>query len=172
MMAWLPPAPLKLPRALLGGQRCCLSETLAFPGLLRAGTCRAHHLDGLHGASGGLWLGPQTLGMGTFPPFPEAQQMTEHFVAHSKTLFVGLGMDKTQAIVSHQPPLLVCRLIHPRALPHDSSHSPRRFLLQRAGTLDHHQICSPQSKPCFCHPVIRLFQPHHLIPVWTWHLPL
>ena len=31
-------------------------------------------------------------------------------------------MDKTQAVVSHQPPLLVCSSIHPKAFPHDSCH--------------------------------------------------
>ena len=31
-------------------------------------------------------------------------------------------MDKTQAVVSHQPPLLVCSSIHPKAIPHDSCH--------------------------------------------------
>ena len=66
--------------------------------------------------------GPQTLGMGTFPPFAEAQQMVKQLAAWSQALLVGLGMDKSQAVVSHQPPLLVCSSIHPRAFPHDSSH--------------------------------------------------
>ena len=68
------------------------------------------------------WLGPQTLEMGTFLPFPEGQQMAEHLAAHSQALFVGLGMDKTQVMVSHQPPLPVFNSIHLRAFPHDSSH--------------------------------------------------
>ena len=44
------------------------------------------------------WLGPQTLEMGTFPPFPEAQRMAEHLAAHSQALFVGLGVDKTKVM--------------------------------------------------------------------------
>ena len=68
------------------------------------------------------WLGPQTLEMGTFPPFPEAQQMVEHLASWSQALLMGLGMDKTQAVVSHQPPLPVCSSINPRALAHNSSH--------------------------------------------------
>ena len=67
----------------------------------------------------GPWVapraGPQTLGMGTLPPFPEAQQMANHLIAWSQALLVGSGVDKTLAVVSHQPPLLVCSLIHPTA---------------------------------------------------------
>ena len=122
MMAWLPPDPLQHPRALLRGQRCCLSEDWASPGLLREGGCRVRHLGVCMGPWRDPWLGPQTLEMGTFPPFPEAQQMVEHLASWSQALLMGLGMDKTQAVVSHQPPLPVCSSINPRALAHNSSH--------------------------------------------------
>ena len=59
--------------------------------------------------------GPQTLEMGTLSPFPEAQQMANHLIAWSQALLVGSGVDKTLAVVSHQPPLLVCSSIHPMA---------------------------------------------------------
>ena len=42
--------------------------------------------------------------MGTFPSFPEAQQMAKHLATQAQDVLVGLGMDKTQAVVSHQPP--------------------------------------------------------------------
>ena len=67
------------------------------------------------GFGGAPCTGPQTLGMGTFPPFAEAQQMVKQLAARSQALLVGLGMDKSQAMVSHQPPLLVCSSIHPMA---------------------------------------------------------
>ena len=92
------------------------------------------------------WLGPQTLEMGTFPPFPEAQQIAEHLPAHSQALFVGLGVDKTQGMVSHQPPLPVCSMIHPRAFPHDSSHrvpggsSCRELALESTAGLAHRTL--------------------------------
>ena len=66
--------------------------------------------------------GPQTLEMGTLPPFLEAQQMANHLIAWSQALLVGSGVDKTLAVVSHQPPLLVCSSIHPRVLARDRSH--------------------------------------------------
>ena len=87
--------------------------------------------------------GPQTLERGTFPPSPEAQWTAEHLAAQSQALLVGSGADKTQAVVSHQPPLLVCSSIHPRALAHNSSHrvpggsSCRELALQSTASFAH-----------------------------------
>ena len=69
-----------------------------------------------------IWPGPQTLELGTFPPFSEAQHMAEHLAAWSQALLLGSGVYKTQAMAFHQPPLPICSLIHPRALAHYSSH--------------------------------------------------
>ena len=72
--------------------------------------------------------------------------MAEHLVAHSKPLFVWLGMDKTQAMLSHQPPLPVCSSTHPRALPRDSSQgvpgdsSCRELALQTTTKFAHHRL--------------------------------
>ena len=115
-------------------------------------------------------MGPQTLGMGTFPPFPEAQQMAKHLAAWSQALLVGLGIDKSQAVVSHQPPLLVCSLIHPRAFPHNSSHkvpggsSCRELALQSTARFAHHRLSLVS--------VIQKSDASSLIPVWPWHLRL
>ena len=72
--------------------------------------------------------------------------MAEHLVAHLKTLFVWLGMDKTQAMVSHQPPLPVCSSTNPRTLPHDNSNivpgdsSCRELALQTTTKFAHHRL--------------------------------
>ena len=118
------------------------------------------------------WLEPQTLEMGTFPPLPEAQQMAEHLAARSQALFVGLGVDKTKVMVSHQPPLPVCSLIHPRAFPHDSSHrvlggsSCRELALQSTTRFAHHRLNLVS--------VIQKSNSSSLptSSVWPWHLPL
>lgn len=82
--------------------------------------------------------------------------MAEHLTAQSQALLVGPGMNKTQAVVSHQPPLH--RSVAPiqsvpflMTVPMESQAIPP---LQRAGTPEHCQLCSA----CF-HPQKSAFQP-------------
>ena len=84
--------------------------------------------------------------MGTILLFPEAQQMAEHLAAQSQALLVWLGVDKTQAVVSHQPPLPICSSIQSSAFPHDSAHgipggsSCRELALQSTTRFSHNRL--------------------------------
>ena len=148
-----------------------LAETSASLGLLRVGTCRVRHLEDLHGALGGPLArtsdpGPQTLEMGTFPPFPEAQQTAEHLAARSQALLWGQAWTRPSlwCLIS-LPCWFVAQFIPGSWLVTDPTESqmvpPAESWNSRTPP-----ACSPQAKPCFCHPEISLFQPPHLIPVW------
>ena len=106
--------------------------------------------------------------MGTILLFPEAQQMAEHLAAQSQALLVWLGVDKTQAVVSHQPPLPICSSIQSSAFPHDSAHgvpggsSCRELALQSTASFAH-LVSIIQKSASFSLPTSS---------VWPWHLPL
>ena len=108
------------------------------------------------------WPGPQTLEMGTIPLFPEAQQMAEHLTAQSQALLVGSGMNKTQAVVSHQPPLQICSSIQSSAFPDDGSHgvpgnsSCRELALQSTAS-SAHLVSILQKSAFFSLPTSSLF---------------
>ena len=112
------------------------------------------------GFGGAPCTGPQTLGMGTFPPFAEAQQMVKQLAARSQALLWGQAWTRPSlwCLIS-LPCWFVARFI-PGPFLMTVSMESQAVPLQRAGTPEHHQVCSSQTKSCFCHPEI-----------YSWSLP-
>lgn len=112
--------------------------------------------ESLHGASGAPLLRTSDRD-GDLPSLSRAQRMVENLAAGRKAL-LGSGMEKTQTMLSHQPSVLVCSSIHPKAFPHDSCYTESQAVPPAEGsTFEHAQLGSPHAKPYFCHPEISLF---------------
>ena len=167
MMTWPPPAPLHLPRALLRGRRCCLSEAWASPGLLRVEACRAPRLGCLHGASGGpLVRDLRPWGWGPSLPLQRLNRWLSNLLpGHRPCLWGWAWTSPRPWCLISLPCWFVAQFIPGSWLVTDPTESqmvpPAESWNSRTPP-----ACSPQAKPCFCHPEISLFQPPHLIPVW------
>ena len=161
MMTWPPPAPLHLPRALLRGRRCCLSEAWASPGLLRVEACRAPRLGCLHGASGGpLVRELRPWGWGPSLPLQRLNRWLSNLLpGHRPCLWGWAWTSPRPWCLISLPCWFVARFI-PGPFLMTVSMESQAVPLQRAGTPEHHQVCSSQTKSCFCHPEI-----------YSWSLP-
>ena len=147
------PAPLR-------GRRCCLREAWVSPDFLSAGMCRAHHLGGFAWGLGelpGRDLRPWRWGPSL--PFQRLRGWLRTLLPGRRPCLWGQAWTRPRlwCLIS-LPCWFVAQFIPGSWLMTDPTESqmvpPAESWNSRAPP-----ACSPQAKPCFCHPEISLFQP-------------